>query len=130
MENNIVPRDKEDIDFIQNLRLKNVNDIRDYVPELLEWIQDGNWPQAKLIVDYFLPYVNEIESEIIDILKSDDPIWKYYMLSRLLYNSKVQPNNNILKTIKKLYLNANESEKEEEVDLVAGEVLNKFSSIQ
>lgn len=129
MENNLIPRDKEDIDFIQNLRLKNINDIRDYVPELLEWIQDGNWPQAKLIVDYFLPYVNEIESEIINILRSNDPIWKYYILSRLLHNSKVKPNNNILKVVNDLYTNANASEKEEEVDLVAGEVLNKFTQI-
>lgn len=128
MENkNVTPRNKEDIDFIQNLRLKKIDDIRDSIPELLEWIQDGNWPQAKLIIDYFLPYVNEIENEIIFILNGNDPIWKYYLLSGLLRNSKVKLNNNILKVVRILYSNANESEKEEEVDLMAEEVLNKFT---
>lgn len=123
---NIIPKDKEDIDFINNLKPKNIDEIKDIIPQLLEWTQDGNWPQAKLISDYFSPYINQIEDEIISILEGNDPTWKYWILSGLIYNLETKPSGRILSVINDLYKNSNSFDKEEDVDAIAQEVIEKF----
>lgn len=122
----LIPKDKEDVSFIDHLKLMQIEDIRHIVPNLLEWIQDGNWIQAKLIINYFSPHINEIENEIITILKGDDSTWKYWTLSGLIYHSNVEPSNNLFSVINDLYINPTVSDKEEEVDIVANEILEKY----
>lgn len=121
----LLPKDKEDVDFINELNCKNIDEIREIIPELLIWMQDGNWPQAKLIANYLSPHINEIENEIVSILNGNDPIWKYWTLSSLIYYSNTRPNDGIITAIYNLYNNANELEREEEVDLVAKHIIDK-----
>lgn len=122
----LIPKDKEDVSFIDHLKLMQIEDIRHIVPNLLEWIQDGNWIQAKLIINYFLPHINEIENEIITILQGDDSTWKYWTLSGLIYHSDVKPSKKLFSVINDLYINPTFSDKEEEVDIVANEILEKY----
>ncbi|OJX50122.1 MAG: hypothetical protein BGO88_05385 [Flavobacterium sp. 38-13] len=123
---NLVPNNKEDLNFINNLKLKSISEIRDIIPQLLEWMQDMNWPQAPLIADYFSPYINEIQEELISILKSNDEIWKYWILHGLILHSEITPSQKILLEVKRVYLNASKQEKEEEVDVIAKEILEKY----
>lgn len=123
---NLVPNNKEDLNFIHNLKLKSISEIRDIIPQLLEWMQDMNWPQAPLIADYFSPYINEIQEELISILKSNDEIWKYWILHGLILHSEITPGQKILLEVKRVYLNASKQEKEEEVDVIAKEILEKY----
>ncbi|MBC8643248.1 DUF5071 domain-containing protein [Flavobacterium lindanitolerans] len=97
---NLVPKNKEDLNFINNLKLKSISEIRDFIPQLLEWMQDMNWPQAPLIADYFSPYINEIQEELISILKSNDEIWKYWILHGLILHSEITPSRKILLEVK------------------------------
>lgn len=123
---NLVPNNKEDSNFIHDLKLKSISEIRDIIPQLLEWMQDMNWPQAPLIADYFSPYINEIQEELISILKSNDEIWKYWILHGLILHSEITPGQKILLEVKRVYLNASKQEKEEEVDVIAKEILEKY----
>ena len=122
---NLIPKGKEDSNFINNLKTKSISEIKNIIPQLLEWIQDMNWPQAPLIADYFSPHINEIQEELISILKSDDAIWKYWILHSLLLDSEIIPSQKILFEVKRVYLNASKQEKEEEVDVIAKEILEK-----
>lgn len=85
-----------------------------------------NWPQAPLIADYFSPHINEIQEELISILKSNDEIWKYWILHGLILHSEITPSQKILLEVKRVYLNASKQEKEEEVDVIAMEILEKY----
>lgn len=123
---NLVPKNKEDSNFINNLKLKSISEIRDIIPQLLEWMQDMNWPQAPLIADYFSPHINEIQEELISILKSNDEIWKYWILHGLILHSEITLSQKILLEVKRVYLNASKQEKEEEVDVIAMEILEKY----
>lgn len=123
---NLVPNNKEGLNFINNLKLKSISEIRDLIPQLLEWMQDMNWPQAPLIADYFSPYINEIQEELISILKSNDEMWKYWILHGLILHSEITPSQKILLEVKRVYLNASKQEKEEEVDVIAKEILKKY----
>ncbi len=127
MKNNkLVPKDKEDLEFINELKSKSIVEIKDIVPELLEWTQDMNWPQTRLLVDYFSPYINEIDIHIIEILKGNDSIWKYSVLLGLISNSNVIPNNKILGVINEIYKNPSKDDKEEEIDVLAQEIIEKY----
>ncbi|NDJ00140.1 DUF5071 domain-containing protein [Flavobacterium sp. LaA7.5] len=126
MNLNIIPKDKEDLNFVEVLFSMDIDEVKDEVPLLLKWIKDGNWPQAPYIYQYFIPHVNEIEDEVIKILKSNDELWKYWLINGLLFKSKHRPSNLIMKELEYLYNNPTEDEKEAEVDISAFEVINKF----
>lgn len=126
--NNVTPKNKEDIDFINNLKQKKISEIKDMIPELLEWTQDGNWPQARLIIDYFLPHINEIDTEIVKILNGNDSIWKYWILLGLIYNSETRPSDKILTIVYDLYHNPSIGDKEEEIDSIAQEIIEKWGN--
>src|SRR6187402_1597422 len=120
---NLVPINKFDTEFIKQLRGANVDDIRSIVPELLEWMQDGNWPTSEYIMEYFSPRINEVKDEIIKILLGDDEMWKYWILLGLIYHSPTRPNDEILSTVKYLRDNATIQEKEAGIDILSIEIL-------
>lgn len=60
MKKYIIPRTKDDDEAIDNLKSCSFNEIREYIPQLLEWLQDVNWPVSAPIFNYLLPHVNEI----------------------------------------------------------------------
>lgn len=124
---NLVPKDKFDIHFIENLKGKKINEIQNIVPQLLEWLQDGNWPVSRYVTDYLLPHVNEIQKDIISILKGEDEIWKYWVLLCLVYNSPNQLSDEILSEVKYIRDNATNLEKEADVEQLAIEILEKFN---
>jgi hypothetical protein len=127
MTRHYIPKDKEDLDFVNELQSMKIEEIKDDIPRLLEWIQDGNWPQAPYIYNYLIPYVNNIEEEIINILRSDDEMWKYWLITGLLYHSKFTPSVSIMAELKKLSTNPSDDEKEAEVDISALDVISKFN---
>ena len=102
----LLPMSKEDLDFITNLRLKSISEIRIIIPQLLEWTQDINWPQTSLIVNYLSSHINEIQEELISILKSNDEVWKYSILHGLIFNSSNIPSDKILLAIRSASCNA------------------------
>ena len=125
---NLIPKNKEDVDFIKNLNLKSIKEIKGIIPKLLEWMQDINWTQTGLLFDYFSPYINEIDNEIVDILKGNDGLWKYSILLGLILNpsADIMPNDRILYAVQKLYENATEDDIESGNIELAEEILEKY----
>ncbi len=125
-KNELVPTSKEDIEFIQKLKLQTIENVKEIVPELLEWLQDGNWPQAHLIADYIRPHMNYCENEIIDILNTDDSMWKSWVMKGIILKSSIAPTRNIIDILKRIYETPTLDEKESEVDIVAYDIMTKF----
>jgi len=121
----LTPKDKFDDSHIDELNTFSVDEIRVIVPRLLEWLQDGNWPISNKIQVYFEPRIHEIENELIQILTTNDEIWKYYIL-RLINNSGKLPGEKIKSEIYRIALHPKPSETEEELDQIAAEILKKF----
>ncbi|MFJ6211704.1 DUF5071 domain-containing protein [Lysinibacillus sp. NPDC092081] len=46
------------------------------LPNLLEWIQDMNWPVASSILELLLTFPEEIVPHVQNVLSSDDENWK------------------------------------------------------
>lgn len=124
-----LPSNKEDLEFVEELyKIKNIDEIKEDIPILIEWLQDFNWEQADLICNYLLQFPLEIYKEdIYKILDSDDHIWKYWILLRLVKPIIKKSDNWIIPKIEKLALNPTFGEKESEVDQIAKEIIDNFN---
>lgn len=90
MENDIrtlIPQNKSDIERAEKAVAAGYPAVEPILPELLEWIQDANWPVARVLA----PFLGSIGSPLIPhirkILATDDNIWKYWTLSYLVQGS-------------------------------------------
>jgi hypothetical protein len=79
----LIPKDKFDEEVIDRLKALSFEQINPIIPELLEWLQDINWPISGPIAQLLNPFVNRITPEIIKILKTDDGLWKLWILVTL-----------------------------------------------
>lgn len=122
MEAHIIPRGKDDQEAIENLKNCSFNEIKEYVPQLLEWLQDGNWPVSTPVFNYLLPHVNDIEDEILKILGTDDGMWKYWILG-LISNFPGKVSDRMLQEVKRIAEHPTKDEIADEVQKEAIDVL-------
>jgi hypothetical protein len=58
--------------------------VKAIIPELLQWIQDMNWPGAQEIVDLLVTIDDKIVPYVKQALKSGDGIWIMWILSEVV----------------------------------------------
>jgi hypothetical protein len=121
----IIPKNKFDVESVVNLNRFSVGEIREEIPFLLEWLQDFNWPVAKPIAVYFSLYVKDIDAEIANILKTNDEVWKYWILL-LVEDSKSLPGQNTQKEVLRIGQYPTKGEIEEELHEIAARILMKL----
>lgn len=95
----LIPKHKGDIEVIERLRELSFEEIKPIVPDLLEWLQDVNWPIAGPVAEVLEPFGDLLAPDILRILQTDDDIWKLWTLSALARNTNDQ---NLLKEIERI----------------------------
>ncbi|MCM3204789.1 DUF5071 domain-containing protein [Paenibacillus illinoisensis] len=55
-----------------------------YLPELLEGIQDINWPNAYRIVEFLNKHDVGVAPYVKTILLTEDTVWRYWMLTEIV----------------------------------------------
>ena len=118
---NLIPKDKFDFETVEKLTQYSFKDIEPIVPDLLEWLQDINWPISQPIAEFLIPFSEEIAPEILKILKGKDEIWKYWILTTFGKNIK---NELVLHEINRIAKNPTQDEIDEGVDEIANEINN------
>ena len=117
----LIPKHKDDQIVIEQLKKLSFEEVRPIVPDLLECLQDINWPIAGPIAEVLQPFTDKIVAEIIFVLKTNDGIWKLWVLTTLLRTTK---NQILLKEIDRIARCPTRDEIEEEVNNEAVEILN------
>jgi len=117
----LIPKHKFDEDVIDKLKALSFEQIEPIIPDLLEWLQDMNWPIARSIADILQPFVDKMIPEIIKIFKTNDGIWKMWVLINLARYTK---DNLLLSEIERIAKFPTRDEIEEEVHLEALAILN------
>lgn len=120
-----LPQSKHDLAAIQTLYNNDISSVDAQLPELLTWLQDINWPVAAPLVEYLRLHfaaLPAMESTLLEILKSDDGVWKYWLIVSLGYLFQTPA---LLKALSDLAHQPSADDKHEEVDIVALEVLEK-----
>jgi 3-methyladenine DNA glycosylase AlkD len=124
-----LPLNKSDLDFADELyKIDNVDEIKGDIPVLMRWLQDYNWPPADLICEYLLKFpLITYKKEILEILNSNDNVWKYWILLRLIKPAITKKDNWLIPKVEKIMLNPSLGEKENEVDEIAQEIIDKLT---
>ena len=116
----LIPKHKDDQKVIGRLKKLSFEQIKPIVSELLEWIQDMNWPIAKPIADILKPFVERMAPEIINILKTNDGIWKLSVLNIAVNTA----DPDLLNEIERIAEFPTIDEVEDEVNIKAIAILN------
>ncbi|MBE8728077.1 DUF5071 domain-containing protein [Flavobacterium hungaricum] len=118
----LIPKNVCDESGIEKLKQLSFNQIQPIVPDLLEWLQDCNWPVARSILEILRPLVDQITPEILEVLNGNDGVWKYWILQNLILKTT---NPILLKEINRIASFPTSEEKEQELDLIAVDILRE-----
>lgn len=122
----MLPKDKTDFKSVKKLSKLSNNELEEILPELFEWLQDGNWPISESVENLLLRFGEELIPHIKNVFKTRDPQWEYFMLSGLI--SRLPSRYLILlkDDLERILKNPTKSEVLEELDEVIIPLLNKI----
>lgn len=120
-----IPKTKDDLVAVKILEQTLFENVQMDVSILLEYLQDLHWDVARRIGVYLAPHVNLIKSDLLEILLSNDEEWKFGVLSGLIALSPVTLDEDLVSILRRIKEQPTEKETYEELNLVAGEILNK-----
>ena len=80
----LLPKHKHDLENLQLLMNLGWPTIEPVLPELLEWIQDMNWPVAQKLAPFLADLGRVLLLYLGHIFNSDDGMWKYWLITRVL----------------------------------------------
>jgi len=118
-----IPKDKSDFSHVDKLRNANTEDCEQIIGNLLEWIQDMNWPIAQEMMNILPRFQNKLVPHIKAVFQTDDAVWKYWVLD-LVKVLPLEIANQLRDDVERLVIYANPEEQREEVNIKASEVLS------
>ncbi|MDR9747075.1 DUF5071 domain-containing protein [Paenibacillus taichungensis] len=121
-----LPRDKHDYEAVRKLSELSNEELRDIIPELMEWLQDGNWPIARSVEDLLLRFGEELIPHIQNVFKTKDPQWEYFMLTGLISRLPSRYLIVLKVDLERILKNPTEDEMLEELDEVIVPLLKKI----
>lgn len=101
-------------------------ELRDIIPELMEWLQDGNWPIARSVEDLLLRFGEELIPHIQNVFKIRDSTWEYFMLTGLISRLPSKYLIMLKGDLERILENPTEDEMLEKLDEVIIPLLNKI----
>jgi len=119
----LLPRNKHDIGKVEELKKLDRKILVALLPDLLEFIQDMNWPVAPGILEILLTFPKEIVPHMQDALTTDDDNWKWFILNYLLIELPLESRVHFKEYLIRVAENPTENELAEELDEIAKEIL-------
>ncbi|WP_054025013.1 DUF5071 domain-containing protein [Bacillus sp. FJAT-28004] len=80
----LIPKEKSDYECVERLKVAGKEKIIPILPQLLEWLQDMNWPIAQDIEVIISDYEEHLIPHIRVVLESNDGVWKSCLLHGLI----------------------------------------------
>ncbi len=119
----LLPRHKHDHDRVEMIKKMDRDKILPLLPNLLEWIQDMNWPVAPSVLELLLTFPKEIVPHVRDVLSSDDDNWKWFILHFLIIKLPVESRVQFREYLTRVAETPTDNELAEELDEIAKEIL-------
>jgi hypothetical protein len=120
-----LPRDKHDFEAVRKLSKCSDAELKKIIPELMEWLQDGNWPISKSVEDLLLRFGEELIPHIKNVFKTRDSTWEYFMLTGLISRLPSKYLVLLKEDLERLLKNPTEDEVLEELNEIIIPLLNK-----
>lgn len=116
-----LPESKNDLARAHEAARLGYPTVAPILPHLMRWMQDRNWPVAEIVAPFLLHIGEPLLPEIRTVLRSDDEIWIYWVLTVLV---RPMPDTVISDLRDELQLLARK-QSDEEVDILASELLSR-----
>ncbi|MGW9570914.1 DUF5071 domain-containing protein [Paenibacillus terrae] len=126
--NELIPRDKDDFERVGLLKKQSIEKLKPILPELLEWLQDGNWPVAEPIENVLLNFEEELIPYIRRIFRTNDGCWKYFLLHGLIRKLPDYTLKELKADLNRMLNAPTEDEKQEELNDILIELLERAGS--
>ena len=123
---NIVPTYKSDLVACEHLQKAGDDQVISKLDELMEWLQDMNWPVAPRVLGRISKLGEPLIKPILDILKGNDEIWKYWVIERLLPCIDREVRELIVLELNRIAKEPTSGELEEELNISAQELLDEI----
>ncbi|MBY9007578.1 MAG: DUF5071 domain-containing protein [Candidatus Lokiarchaeota archaeon] len=120
----LIPKHKSDFESVDKIIKLGYPKIKPILPELLNWMQDGNWPIYRTLAPFLSSIGIEIIPEIKNILQSEDYIWQYWCLVGIVEVIGKKAIYLLKNQLERLRDNPTEEEKAEYLQEVASDLLN------
>ena len=120
--NALLPHTKHDVDNASTLVLMGYPAIEHVLPQMLEWLQDLNWPVAAIFQPFFVSVGRPLAPHIRSVLAGDDDAWKYNLLIAVVARSP-ELANALRPELERIASRPTDGELLEEVSLEAAEIL-------
>jgi len=119
----LIPQHKSDIEAAHRALEAGYPTIGPILGELLEWMQDMNWPVAIEIETILLTVGAPLAPHILRVLQGDDDVWKYWILMRLVINFNKECRALLMDECIRISNKPTPGEVMEEVNLIANDIL-------
>lgn len=121
----LLPKDKFDDSNLEMISKLTDEQIRPIILQLLEWLQDYNYPIADGILQILIAKQNLVIPYLSDILNGNNVMWKIWIMNLLIpklsYNNRTQ----FKKIIERLSLQTEQDEDTIEIVNCAKECLER-----
>jgi hypothetical protein len=121
-ESALLPRDKHDLVRAEAIVSAGYPAVEPLMPHLLEWLQDMNWPVARVLAPFLARVGAPLERHLRLVFESTDDIWKYWVIHSVIAESP-ELRRIFRDDLQRLASSPTENERVEEVDEVARTVL-------
>ncbi len=123
----MLPQDKHDIDRAVAIMSLGYPAIEPVIPDLLEWMQDLNWPVASALQLPLARVGVPLAVHLRPIFASDDDIWKQVLISRIVaYSPELA--TELRPELERIASTPTAGERAEEADEAARDVLKGVTS--
>ena len=118
----LLPRDKRDTDSAELLIALGFPAVEPILPELVEWMQDINWPVAQRLQPFLVGIGVPLLDQVRHVLGTDDDIWKLWVLDGVVSPSP-ELQAALRPELERIADRPTPGEREHEVDACAREML-------
>lgn len=123
-----IPKHKLDLEACEHLMSAADDVIEPYLAELVSWLADSNWPVANPIIKRLSRFDERLAPFIIDVLRGSDPGWSYFVLTGIMLECRPKVRELCMDEVVRLIDSPTKAEVEEEVHLVAIDVMELYNS--
>ena len=123
-----VPKDKHDTATAEVAIQAGYPAVASVLPELVEWLQDYNWPVAQVLAPFLATIGITLLPHVQTVLVSDDLVWKRWVLSCVVSKSK-ELAQGVSAELLRLAYEATPSEREEDLEEIALGIVKHFALI-
>lgn len=119
----LIPMDKSDTTRAEELVARGYPAVAEVLPSMLEWVQDLNWPVARVLAPFLAGIGAPLASPIRSVLKTTDETWKWSVLHGIIGQSR-ELAESLHSELRQLAESPTPSEAQEELQVLAQQIIS------